>query len=132
MKSILMLLLLTRLWSSTPPKDITGKWQVDHVDISGSTMKMNEQQKAMMIKSLKGIFSNADFDFNANHHFYLTPAIKSMPKGDWEYDPDKGVIRVKELNNTGTVMMINVVEKDGGTVFEMVETQIVLKVHRKS
>lgn len=132
MKSILMLLLLTRLWSSTPPKDITGKWQVDHVEISGSTMKMNEQQKAMMIKSLKGIFSNAVFDFNTNHHFYLTPAIKSMPKGDWEYNPDKGIIRIKEVNNTGTIMLINVIEKDGNTMFEMVETQIVLKVHRKS
>ncbi|MFC0517630.1 hypothetical protein ACFFGT_25680 [Mucilaginibacter angelicae] len=132
MKAIIMLLLLTGLWNSTPPKDVTGKWQVDHVDISGSTMKMSEQEKAMMIKTLKTVFLNAVFDFNANHHFYITPAVKSMPKGDWEYNPEKGIIRIKEVNNTGTIMLINVVEKDGSTVFEMVETQLVLKVHRKS
>jgi hypothetical protein len=132
MKAIIMLLLLTGLWNSAPPKDITGKWQVDHIDISGSTMKMSEQEKAMMIKKFKTIFFNAVFDFNADHHFYLSPGMKGMPKGDWEYNPDRGIIRIKEVNNTGTIMLINVVEKDGNTIFEMAETQLVLKVHRKS
>jgi len=132
MKMIVMLLLLIGLQDSTPPKDITGKWQVDQADISGLHMKMTEQEKVMMIKSLKAIFLKTVFDFNSNHHFYLKPGIKAIPSGIWEYDAGEGGIRIKELNNTGTIMLIKVVEKDGNTLFEMVETDVVLKVHRKA
>jgi hypothetical protein len=132
MKTIVMLLLLVCLQTSTPPKDITGKWQVDKVDISGLHMKMSEQEKIVMIKSLKTILLNTVFDFNSNHHFYLKPEIKTIPNGIWEYNAEQGVIRIKEVNNAGTIIPIKVVKKDGNTLFEMVETDVVLKVSRKA
>lgn len=132
MKTIVMLLLLIGLQDSTPPKDITGKWQVDHVDISGRHMKMSEQEKVMMIKSLKAIFLNTVFDFNSNHHLYLKPGVKAIPNGIWEYHAGEGIIHIKEVDNTGTIMLINVVEKDGNTLFEMIESDVVLKVRRKA
>ncbi|MEO3403881.1 hypothetical protein AAFN85_08250 [Mucilaginibacter sp. CAU 1740] len=132
MKAIVILFLLTGLWNSAPPKDIAGKWQVDNVDLSGEHMNLSGQQKEMMIKKIKSMFANAVFDFNADHHFYLSPNVATMPKGDWEYNPDQGIIRIKEVNKASTIMLIKVAEKDGSTVFEMAETQLVLKVHRKS
>lgn len=114
------------------PKDITGKWLVEGVDISKMKTQLTPQQKEMISKSLIEPFTNAVFDFRKDHHFYLSPGLPGMPKNDyWEFNALNAIITVKEYNKpTSAIMKINVTEKDGNTFFVLQESPVILKVHK--
>ncbi len=112
--------------------NIEGKWIVDNVDVGSMKQKATPQELAALNNFFIKPMTKAVFDFKADHHFTLTPGLPNMPKNDsWEYGDVNKLITVKEYNESkSTVMKIGVLEKDGVIFFTMLESPIVLKVHK--
>ena len=130
-KFILIVVLFTGLWANYPT-NIVGKWQVDDIVFTKFEANIPEQQKTMTIAYLKRTFLNAIFDFRADHHFYLSPAIPKMPPGTWIYNAEEGTIKISESKGTGVIMRINIAEKNDSTFFSIPETPVILKMHKKT
>jgi hypothetical protein len=131
-KFILTIILFTGLWANYP-QDITGKWQVEDVVFSKFEANIPEQQKAMTVAFIKHAFLNAVFDFRADHHFYLSPALPNMPTGqNWIYNAKNGTIKISETKGKGTLMLIKITQKNDSTFFAMQESPVILKMHKKT
>jgi hypothetical protein len=119
------LILFIGLWANYP-NDITGKWQVEEVIASKIDDKVTEQQKASALTFIKHTFMNAIFDFRADHRFYLSPILQTMPKGQsWKYDSNNGIIKITQTKGIGTIMSIKIIEKNDTTFFALDETLII-------
>jgi hypothetical protein len=132
-KFILVLISLTGLWVDNYPGNITGKWQVARVDLLETTPKMPSKQRNTLLSYSNQYFLNAVFNFDSDHHFHLTPQIKTMPKGgNWKYDAYKGTINVTESSGIGTIMSIQIIEKSDTIFFSMRETPLVFRMIKKT
>ncbi len=132
-KLIIAFLFFTCFQIGQHPKEIVGKWSVEYVDISNFKVKMTQQQRELVNKSLVKPLTNAIFDFKPDHHFSLSAELGNMPKDDyWEYDEATGKIKITEFKDrTSRLMEIEVVEKSNQVFFILQETSVVLKMHKK-
>lgn len=131
--TVLVFIFLSSFISDNYPKDITGKWIVDYVDVSKLPANLTAKQKAAVNKSLVEQLKNAVFDFKPDYHFSLSAAFANMPTNDfWAYDKEDGIISIKEYNDLKSmVMQIKILEKDDNIYFCIQETPVVLKMHKK-
>jgi len=131
-KLLIWILLFAGLSNSEFPKDITGKWVVENVDISKFDASMTPQQMDMMKKALVKPLTNAVFEFGANHQFRMSAQIVNMPQNNfWEYDQLNGLIKIRENNDPKSLIMeIKVLEKKGSIYFYLAETNVILKMHK--
>nr|WP_067058098.1 hypothetical protein [Mucilaginibacter sp. L294] len=127
---ILIALLFINISVPAPPKDITGKWKVVNTDVSMINLKLTEKEKPMMLNMMKQMFTNAVFDFRANHQCYLTVKIPNVPPNlAWAYEADTGYLVIKETNEPASkIMAVDVKEKNGQIYFAIRETGLVLKM----
>ncbi|HZX60102.1 MAG TPA: hypothetical protein VFE54_15310 [Mucilaginibacter sp.] len=131
-KFILVFISLTGLWANNYPENITGKWQVEHVDLLETTPKMPLKQRNTLLSQSNHYFLKEVFNFTADHRFHLTPQIKDWPKGgSWKYDANNGVIKVTESSGIGTIMSIQVIEKSDTIFFSMQETPLIFRMIKK-
>lgn len=134
LKLAFTLSLLTGLLTATHPKDITGKWVVDHVETGDTSDGLPPQQKQRMAAMMKTYFKNASFILRPDHKCVVNINIPAMPKINyWNYDAAKGIIILSEAPHTQSkIMVIEVTEQSGGTFFSLQESTAVLKVHKAS
>ena len=131
--TVLVFIFLSSFIADNYPKDITGKWIVDSVDVSKFPANLTAKQKAAINKSLVVPLTNAVFDFGPDYHFSLSATIANMPKNDfWAYDKENGIISIKEYNDLKSmIMQIKILEKDDNIYFCIRETPLVLRMHKK-
>jgi hypothetical protein len=116
------------------PKDITGKWVVDKVEVGKYMDKMNARQRADFTGQFIEPLTKAVFEFRTDKHFYLSANINGMPKDTfWEYNQAKGEIKIHEyIAPKYMAMGITIVKKNGALYFKLRDTPIILKVHKKA
>lgn len=132
-KLLIWILLFTGLSNGEFPKDITGKWVVENVDISKYGNKVTPQQMELMKKNLIKPLTNAVFDFETNHQFRMSAQLGNMPQNNsWDYDQPNGLIKISQNNDPKSLIMeIKVLEKSGSIYFYLAETNVILKMHKK-
>jgi len=128
-----MFLLFVGLLNGNFPKDITGKWIVENIDISKFNTKMTPQQMNIMNKAFIKPLTNAVFEFEANHQFRMSAHLGNMPKDtNWEYDQTNGLIKIRQNNDPKSLIMeINAFEENGSVSFILAETNVILKMHKR-
>jgi len=132
-KIILILALFTGLWADKHPKDITGKWIVENVDIPEEmAAKIPPEQKQMMMAMIKGSFNNVSFDLKADHHCSTSLNLPNMPKmAYWDYDAKKGILKLSEdKDEKDRVLYINVAKSGDKLRFTMQKANVVMTVHK--
>jgi len=94
---MIVILLFVGLSNSEFPKDITGKWIVENVDISKFDANMTPQQMDMMNKALIKPLKNAVFEFDPSHQFRMSAQLGNMPPNNyWEYNQTNGLIKIRQ------------------------------------
>jgi hypothetical protein len=133
LSTVLVFIFLSSFISDDYPKDITGEWIVDYVDVSKLPANLTAKQKAAVNKSLVEPLKNAVFNFKPDYHFSLSATFANMPTNDfWAYDKEDGIISIKEYNDLKSmVMQIKILEKDDKIYFCIQETPVVLTMHKK-
>jgi len=116
------------------PTSIVGKWIVEKADFATNASRLTDQEKATMRRRLMDPFINSIFEFMPDHDFYLSANLNGMPKGDfWGYDEKQGEIIIREQSDPkSAVMRIEIVEKDDDIYFALEDTNVILKVIRRS
>jgi len=120
-KLILILAFVTSLWADKYPKDITGKWAVDNVELGDAANKIPQQQRDMALMMATQVFATATLEFKADHTVVITADMPNIPKGGkWDYDAKTGAVTItgppnqQGKNNT---MQLLATERAGKTVF---------------
>jgi hypothetical protein len=131
-KLLIWILLFAGLSTGEFPKDITGKWVVENVDIS-KYGKLTQQQMELMKKNLIKPLTNAVFDCETNHQFHMAAQLGNMPQNNsWDYDQPNGLIKISQNNNPKSLIMeIKVLEKNGSIYFYLAETNVILKMQKR-
>lgn len=135
-KLILILAFLTGIFADKYPKDITGKWAVDNVEMGDAAKNFTQQQKDMMLMVATQVFATATLEFKADHTVVITADLPNIPKGGkWDYDAKTGMVTITgPPNKQGKPnnMKLSAVERDGKTVFGFTQMQgVELTVVRK-
>jgi len=128
----LILSLLISLLTAAHPKDVTGKWVVDHVETENIINSLPPMQKQRMGSMMKAYFKNAIFILQPDHKCTVNVKIPSMPKINyWNYDTAKGIINLSvDAQDESKIMMIEVTEQNGSTFFSIKESTTILRVHK--
>lgn len=132
-KLILIVALFTGLWADKYPKDVTGKWAVDNVEVGDLGNKIPEDKKDMMVIMIKETFKSAVFTFGADHRCSVSINVPNVPQNSpWEYDATKGIITVSSItkDQKKASMQIHVTEKDGKIFFNVPPGPVTLRVHK--
>jgi hypothetical protein len=131
-KLILMLVLLTGIWTDKFPKDVTGKWAVENVEVGDLGSKVPEQNKDMMIAMMKETFKNAIFTLKPDHSCAVSVAMPNMPEGNrWDYDAATGTITLSNPTDPKKrTLKIKVTEQGGKTYFTLQAAPVILRVHK--
>jgi hypothetical protein len=132
-KLILILALVTGLWADKYPKDVTGKWAVDNVEVGDLGPKIPAERKDMMIIMMKETFKNAIFTLGADHRCSVSVNVPNMPQNStWEYNPANGLITITNVTKDQKKLsaQIQVTDKGGKIFFTMKAAPVILQVHK--
>ena len=125
--------LLSKLSYSQTTADFIGDWKIIKVELSPNA----GQEEKQMLAMLKTIFLKSMFHFRPNNSFSFNSPDKdlSVKDGVWQFDLKKQYLKVVERKSKGTpgqLMGITVKEANGGYLFLMEETPVILTVVKKT
>jgi hypothetical protein len=129
---VLSLSLLSKFSYSQTTADFIGEWKIITVELSAAAGEEEKQMLAM----LRPIFLKSMFHFKADNSFSFASPDKELAieDGVWQFDVKKQYLKVMERMSKGTpgqLMGITVNEANGGYLFHLEETPVILTVIRK-
>lgn len=126
-------LLFSNLMYAQKAEDFIGDWKIIKVELSPNA----EQEAKQFFSKLNAIFLKSTFHFKPNNSFSFDSPDEDLSIKDavWQFDIKKQTIKVMERKSKGTpglLMGIIVKETNGGYLFLMEETPVILTVVKKT
>ncbi len=135
MKRILLICLLIPLsfsLSAQTDNSFLGTWDVEKVIVPEGCFP---KEQAERLKDFISAFSKSSFKFEENGKFVFDFSYAEMqiPDGKWTYDSIKKIIKITELKDERSTLMMITIENDenGETYFVMHESPFRLKMKKR-